>query len=526
MKSARYLHSLRTEAFYLFFLAGLSSLLGLYTLLRYAGYWGEGDTAIFTKAISAILVSGELLPEVQAYPNGYGYQVLVAWLVAFTQIPLGVIQVAGGALLASWIVLPAWLAYRELTRSNLAVSLATLILLVQPEFLFPLLRGTHEKFTRGLMFICLYLLMRSLRSRSARFTALLAVCFYLCAYTLISFNTFMSTSFVLGILLALLLLWVTGRWATETRQVGSPVVTRLFYVTASLLVLAFIFTFYAYEPAQQQLRILQNVWDRLALLFLQVEDTWSNPYQVVNAGWISLPVYFLVSLANWLLLGVSLVLWLKLSYTWLVLRLDHPKQHELILWALYAAFAFLGFSSILVDISGSIAANLQHRIYPTFAMLAAPLVGAWLASLKPTHGPTQKLGWAAASIGLGVLMVLSVLKATNEPLLSNTWLFYSPSEYQAVVWVEQNIPEHSLWTGPGGRIADGYIIRENGRPMTLELDPYVPQPTTYDFLVSDVTRLYAQRLGQLLPIQADSLLTYDNGATQIYHRRPLTPFQK
>jgi hypothetical protein len=45
-------------------------------------------------------------------------------------------------------------------------------------------------------------------------------------------------------------------------------------------------------------------------------------------------------------------------------------------------------------------------------------------------------------------------------------------------------------------------------------------------MISDVTRARSVRLGVPLPIESDSLLTYDNGQAQIYHLRPRTPYQR
>jgi hypothetical protein len=507
-------------------LLGLALLLSGYALLRYAGWWGEGDTAAFTKFIAKMLETGDLIPAGAVYRNGYGYPVLITWLVTFTGLSLDIVQLIGGALLVVWVVVPAWLAYREFTQSELAASLASLILLIQPEFLFPLLRGTHEKFTRGFMFIALYLLLRGMRSRSTRHTSLLVVCFYLSAYGLISVNTFMATSFILAIILALGLAWLVNRLAPKNMQTGKPVISKLIYVVISLLVVAFLFTFYAYTPAEYQLQILHYFIDRLALLFLNTETTAGNPYQVVNTGWVSQPVYYLVSLANWLLLGISFVLWLRQAYVWLIKRSFHPENQEILLWAFYTSFAFMGVSSILLDVSGALSSNMQVRVYSSFAMIAAPLVGAWLAKQKFSQSVIQKLIWAGTSLAFGCLMVLSAFKATNEPLLSNYWLFYTPAERQSLIWAEQNLNQRTLWTGQTGRVSDGYTIRENGRQVDIGLTAWIPDPTTQNYLISDVIRLYAQRTGTQLPVQPDSLLTYDNGTAQIYHRRPVTPYQK
>jgi hypothetical protein len=512
---------------YLILLIGLAILLAGYTLLRYGGLIGEGDTAAFTKAIANIQKSGDLTPNTGlVYQNGYGYQVFIAWLAVFTGLSLGVLQIVGGTMLIVWVVLPAWLAYREFTHSELAASLASLLLLIQPEFLFPLLRGTHEKFTRGLMFICLYLLLRSLRSKATHLTSFLVVCFYLCAFALISLNTFMAISFILSIFLALILVWIVGKRISRIKRVGKTVVTKFIYVATSMLVIAFIVIFYAYPPAQYQLRVLQYVMDRVALLTLQVENIASNPYQVINTGWVSLPIYYLVSLANWFLLGLSLVLWLKQSYYWLIKRSIYLTQHEIMLWAFYASFAFLGFSTILADVSGVLSSNLQLRIFPSFVMIAAPLVSVWITQIKPSKNFLQKLIWTGTSLFFGCLMVLSTLKATNEPLLSNYWSFYSPAERASVDWAEQMLQNRRLWTGQWRRLVDSYTIWSDGNQANIDLVSYFPKPATHDYLISDLIRQYSQRLGSQLPIQIDSFITYDNGTAQVYHRRPVTPFQK
>ena len=511
---------------YIILLIGLAFLVGMYEILRYSGLIGESDTASFTRAIANMLHSGTLTPSGSIYPNGYGYQVLVIWLMSFTGLPLGIIQVSGGALLLAWVVVPAWLAYREFTQSTLAASLAGLILLVQPDFLFPLLRGTHEKFTRGLMFLCFFLLLRGLRSHSLRQSISLIACFYLSAYALIAFNTFYSSSYILGIAMALGLVLISSRWLTNLQPTSNSIISKLFYVTISLLVIAFIFTFYAYTPAQSQLRVLQNVWERLSLLFLQVKDVANDPYQVVATGWVSLPVYYLVSAANWLLLGTSLILWLRQFHRWLIKKTDMPANHELILWAFYTAFAGLSFISILVDVSGALASNLQHRSFPTFAMVAAPVVGTWIASMKHSLNLHHKLRWAAICIVFACLMILSIFKATNEPMLSNYWLFYTPADFQTVSWAEQYLSGSALWVGKWNQISAGYFVRENGRQFNVSLDTDYPNPSTHNFLISDVIRLFDQRIGIQLPVTGNSLITYDNGTAQIYHDRPVTPFQK
>lgn len=511
---------------YLLVMVGLAFILALYAVARFGSWWSEPDTTTITSHLLFNFRDARLVPEGIVYPLGYGYQALAMFVIQTTGISLGSFQSILALLLMAWLVVPAWLAFRELVHSELAASLAVLILLAQPEFLFPLLRGTHEKFTRGLMFICIYLLLRSLRARSLRQIIAFIACFYLSTYALIAFNIFMATSFILAVVLALMLMWLIGLWLPANRERGQQLTRKLLYVSLSSLVIAFLFMFYAYPPAAKQILVLRDVWDRMAFMFLQIEETTSSPYQVISTGWISRSVYLLVTLANWLLLGLTLPIWLRQAYTWFIKRKVAPAQHELALWAFYAAFGFLGFVSIFVDLSGAIASNLQHRIFPTFAMVAAPLAGLWLASANRGASFRGRIFKIGASISLASLMFLAVLKATNEPLLSNYWSFSTPGESASIDWAQQALYGHNLWTGLDGRVSNEYFMDHTSQPQILQLDPFKPESSTHDYLVSDITRLYALRTSQQLPILYDSLITYDNGAAQIYHRRPVTPFQK
>lgn len=518
-------HGWKASSF-LVLLVSLTFLLGAYELLRYAGWWGEPDTAAFTRFTADMQANGSLISaNGEIYYNGYGYPALMVWLVTMTGLSVGTLQILGGALLATWVVVPAWLAYHEFTHSQLAATLATLIILIQPEFLFPLLRGSHEKFTRGLMFLALYLLLRSMRDKSSRITGALVVSFYLCAYALISFNNFMAFSFILAIAMALGLMWIYKKWPTKGEKTETPVLSKLILVVLSMLVVAFMFTFYAYPPARYQLYILKYFIDRLAVLTMNAEAP-SNPYVVITNGWISRPVYYLVSVANWLLLGTSLLIWLKQGYDWLVKRKDQAADHESLLWALFASMAFLGVCGIALDVSGALGSNMQLRLYPTFAMIAAPLLGTWIAKQKLEGKIVHKTAWVGTSLVIGCVMILSMIKASNEPLFSNYWLYYSSEEQQAVSWAEEKLNKRSVWTGLTGRVLFGYIILNDGKLPSLILTAGYTNEATKNLLISDVERLYAQRIADQIPIKIDSFITYDNGKAQIYHRRPITPYQK
>jgi hypothetical protein len=510
-------------------LLAAASLVALYAALRYGGLWGDSDTHVFSTAVRAMLAEGSLITEEEIYANGYGYPVLVLFLMHVTGLSVVQLQIAGGALLSVWVILPAWLAYRELTGSARGASLATVILLIQPEFLFPILRGSHEKFTRGFMFVCLYLLVRSIavRHHSRRFTAYL-IAFYLTAFALIAFNNLMAASFVIALALTLVLSWgvrlVLGPQADDSAATRR----RLLYAIAVTLVLAFLFVFYAYPPARYGLSILDWVGDSLTWLMLNVRETTANPYQTVFSGWISLPVYLLVSGANWLLLALSFVLWLALALAmWRGrARSQGAGARAHFLWSLYGAFGLLGAVSIAVDFTGVLGSNLQHRVFPSFAMIAAALVSVWAVGKLESKPHMHRLLHAVLAVGLGFLGVVSVMKATNEPLVSNKWQYYSPLEKSALLWSEAHSDTGALWTGLDERLtaAMGICCPEEFSNLTLRGG--APRPDVRDYLLSDIVRARAGRLEFALPIAADSLRVYDNGQAEVYHLRPQTPFQR
>ncbi|HSH04786.1 MAG TPA: hypothetical protein VLL52_19900 [Anaerolineae bacterium] len=509
-------------------LVTIVSLLVSYSFLRYTGYWGETDTNAFSNYIYQILASGTLVPETGiVYPNGYGYQALAVFVIEIAGLEVAQLQLIGGSLLAIWMVFPAWMLYRELTGSSVGASLATLILFVQPEFLFPIFRGTHEKFTRGLMLLGLYLLVKSFRSRDRiwHFTSLV-LSFYLVTFAIITFNNLLAISFVMAIGLSLIL----GGFLIGLRRVDSDtsieIVRRLAYVLVVSIIFAFLFTFYVYEPAQNNVNLMQSVFDRVSILLLDVDTVSSNPYASINTGWISVPVYFVLSLPNWLILLVSTIIWLGQSWKLFKLRDQKIVESQTLLWSFYGAFAFIGFLSIIVDLSGALASNLQHRAFPSFTMLAAPLIAYWLT--------TQLAEWHRSWIFRGLLMgvfsflaLVSILKATNEPLLSNKWLFHHPNEMQALYWANDHLEDRLVWIGFDERLRMALGTRLGTDQVTIEPQQYIfPSNETRDFLVSDIIRARSQRLNFSIPLTGDSLQTYDNGQVQIYHKRPVTTYQR
>ncbi len=504
-------------------------LIALYTTARYGGLWGESDTAVFTRIIRAVIDTGSLVSPRGAYSNGYGFPALGAFLAHITGLSVAQLQIFGGPLLVVWIVLPAWLAYRELTGSARGATLATVFVLIQPELMFALLRGTHEKFTRGLMFLAFYLLVRGLmtRRRWRRFASLL-LAFYLVIFALITFNNLMSISFITALGLALVLNLAARRLAGSQNDDTTATNQRLLYAVMISIILAFFFTFYAYPPARHAIFLLQSTADRMAMLFLDAQEVAVNPYATIGGAWTSPTIYLMITIANWLLLGLSFILWVSQTFDWWRRRAWPEEPRALLLWSLYGAFGFLGAVSIIVDVSGAIATNLQHRIFPSFAMIAAPLVAEWLISRQAAQPEGRQPARAALLYGalasaIAFLGIVAVIKATNEPAVGNKWSYYSTAEFTGLEWARQYNPDTVTKAAFDERLSAAMLICCG---LEDEIKGFYTSFSGRVYLVSDIIRARGERLGLPLPIDADNLRVYDNGAAEVYRLRPRTPFQE
>jgi hypothetical protein len=520
------------EAKYWYWLGPLCFMLvlGVYFVARYSGNWAEADSATFAKLNRNFVETGQLVPALgPVYPNGYAFQSVTAFIVALTGLDVTVLQQVLYPLLAFIVVLPAWVLYRELTESNLGATLATILLVTQPEFLFVILRSSHEKFTRTLMLLCLFLLVRSFKLRD-RPWALAAhiVAFYLLTFAFIASNNLIAHSFIVAVIIALVLGRIMDRRNPNRQKTDRGVVNRLPYVAAVSLAIVYIFTFYAYPPAQHDLLVLENVGQRIAALFLDVQTTGgqgaTNAYTQVQSGWINLSAYFLVSIANWIVLAVSFVLWVRQGVRWLWQReLPHSQAAQL-LWLFYAAFAAQGVLSMVSDASGALGSNLQHRLFPSFSIIAVAVVGEALARWRPRKrfAPMLRYGLAACIFGIAIL---SIFKATNEPLVSNKWTFYQPAEIAALDWGNAHLKGSPIWTEFDERLVVAFDTVRGDLANGNQFQGYGAQTATRNRVVTTITRLRSSRLGAVLPLPPDALLVYDNGDAQFYHLRPETPYQ-
>ena len=498
----------------------------LYFVGRYAGHWAEADSATFASIIRVFEQEGRLVPEHgEIYSNGYAFQAISAFILAITGLDLATLQQLVYPLVAALVVLPAWALYRELTGSARGATLASLLLFTQPEFLFVILRSSHEKFTRTFLLLCLFFLVRSFKMRDRPWLFAMHVgLFYLTAYAFIASNNLLAHSFIFAIAVALIAGWALERLKPSLWRPSSQILRRLPYAMLICLGLVYVFTFYIHPPAQYDLQVLQGIWNRSAALVLDVDHQSNNAYAAVASGWVSLPVYFLISSANWVILAASFAIWARQGLLWLW-RGEQPRTRTAwLLWLLYGAFAIQGGLSVLADAGGSLTGNLQHRLFPSFSIVAVALVGTALAQARQRRlAAPARIG---LTVGIACIAVLSVLKAANEPALSNKWTFYRANEMAAMEWSDAHLWSAEIWTEYDERLNVAFSTVHGDSLNRNHFAGDSVGSTTRDLILTNVTRLRSSRLGRPLPEPPDALRVYDNGEAELYHLRPRTPFQR
>jgi hypothetical protein len=502
-----------------------AGLIGLYFSGRFGAHWAESDSAALSQVFRAFIAGGRLVPNGAVYPNGYAFQSITAAILATTGLDIPTLQQMVYPLLVPLVVLPAWALYRELTGSARGALLATLLLFTQPEFLFVILRSSHEKFTRIFLIMLLYCLVRSFRLRDHfwLFAAHIALT-YLMAYAFVASNNLLAHSFIFTVAGAFGISWLALLIRPRLRTLGAHLIHRFVYVVSTCLVLVYLVTFYIYPPAQHDLFALQDTFQRMFVLVLDVQGESTNAYTQVAIGWLSLTVYFIVSLANWLVLLASALIWIYQAFQWFVRNRPVESQISWFLWLLYAAFGLQGALSIVADASGALGSNLQHRLFPSISIVSVALVGATLARWRPPRF-ADHVG-LVLSVGLGCLAVLSMLKATNEPLLSNKWTFYRVPELRALEWTDAHLRNRGIWSEYDERLIVAYETARGLSPNDNRFIGYGPPPSVRSILLTDVARVRARRLDQPLPPPPDAMRVYDNGSAELYHLRPETPYQR
>jgi hypothetical protein len=304
-------------------------------------------------------------------------------------------------------------------------------------------------------------------------------------------------------------------------------------------------------------------------------STIASPYSAISLSWTSLDVYFMLTLFTWVMLVVALFSWLILGVTFFRRGVTRHEVPLYLLWTFSAASGVQIALSIAADYAGTLGSNLQLRLFPAFSIFVIPMIIATITRFRvPQRSPALRytalmvgiVGLIAAPVvlpgltiiaGAGFILTLyllwnwhrsprarrvatvvgigaytyfasaTVLKATNDPLVSNKWTFFTDAEARGIRWADQEVDRMPIWADFDERIGsasqllqpDGDAFRETAY-WTRNRDLVV----RYVFM-SGVIEERAARTSAILPDVRDDDLIYDNGQVKIAHRVPATPYQ-
>lgn len=501
-----------------------------YISLRFAGNRIVGDAANLTLASQSTLAEGTIAPTTNVYRFGFAYPALNVFLAHLTGLPVETLQEAVQPFLVVLLVPVAFLAFSRLAVHRMAALLATLLLFLQPDFIFESVRSSHGKLTWLLALSMLYILTSSIEAiNRGRSPVPWILAFYLVAFGLITSSSFFAASYILAIAFAFLGAQMMRRLPGGFQVSFPHQFRRLLYVSLSGSLLVFLFIFYLYPPALLQFITLGTATDRIGSLVLGAETLGPSPYDYVGATWLSTRTYLALTLFNYLILVLSFIAWLRMGFAMLWNREILPAGRYL-LWLVYAALAAVLALSVILDFTGIFSRNLQVRFFPHLMVAAIPmaalLIVDLLGLLRRRSAILFRLAPAVLVTCIIYFAAASLLKVTNEPLISNKWLFYTHSEGIALDWAGENLEDTAVWAGLDRRLAPYIDINTRWSDRDVEILPGRQTQENRHFLLSDAIQARAARTEAILPDVRPHNLVYDGGRAELYYRRPATPYRR
>lgn len=326
-------------------------------------------------------------------------------------------------------------------------------------------------------------------------------------------------------------------WLWRMEVVEATSASWLLYVAIVSIVFVFIVVFVWYSPARSVVSVTGDLTERIRLFMISPVSEPAGLLKIVSTAWI-FPNAWL-----WLrVYDIAILLTAAIGWFVMVRRLGRVAPETVSpltsdyfwLLILLPAFVIQNLLFVLSDLTGSVSDinNLQIRLIPFTALVAVPTVAYSLLHFLRWLRPrliTYRLVCIGLVTAIAFSMILGLAKGTSEPLLSNNWLFYVPSEWAGIAWINQSMPQFdfdlgrrtpSLWAGPDYRIGRLWLEQfwgssRNRLPLASSIEP------SYVYiLISPSVRILSERYGVPVPDLRGAGLIYDNGITQIYHQPP------
>ena len=516
----------RHSSFLLCIILGLA--FGTYFVMRYSGFWSGGDTAVFLITIINILKSGTIYNE-HIYSHGYAYQIWAATLTLLSGMSAQDLITVYGPIVGCLIMaLMGYTTFRVWLNSDKNGLIATSFLFLTAELYFSVARGNHEKLTVFCTLFACFCIVKSfnaLAMKRLQVFIMWGIVYYIVVFTLASLNTTWASSFVVATTLATIFATILLLIKPSIKPILSSVRMRLILVASTSWLLIVVIFWYVYPISSSVFSLLQRVTERVGVLALSLTPE-ANPYEYSTYAWVNPSIYHLLSIFRYLLFAGSFLT----AITLVIKIIRYPNKvplRLLLLIAFYGAFGLELLIALIIDlVDTGVGNNLQVRLYNYFALFAAPMlsIGLWNLALKK---PLLKI---FISITLTLMIPLSLLKSLQDPLVSNLWVFYNPTEIRAIEFWRDQIEYGALWIGSDGRRLSAYSMKNGhyrfGAHKVVSYGTTSPSSFVQFTIISDLILQASHAQSIAPPNVLDDHLLYSNGIVDLYKETVQTPFQK
>ncbi len=513
-------------------LLGLSLVYAGYFVLRFGGLWTENDTAVFSSVTMQMLHTGNALFPGQ-YAHGYAYPAWMGSLCLLTGVRVPVMNTVVLPFVGLFfLTLTGFLTFRTWLRSDKWATLGVLLLFGSPDLLFSALRGNHEKLNIVLLLMVFYTMVQGFyaigQGRLRQF-AVWTLLMYVFEFTNSTVNDYFASTLAAAATIGVVTsLWLIRR-ARPARIEDAVAVRRLRAVVGTTWLLVLWVMFFVFPPSGRDFELLKTAGSKLISLFLTFHAG-SNPYVLARAQWAGAVIIDLMAAYRWALFLSSFAVWL--CALWIVIVRRRPLEwNNVLLTALYGSFGFTIVAAIPVDFAGLAAgANLEVRNFIYFVLFAVPMLlyGVKVAyhRWKPikAYSKTHLVRIVGGTVLAGFIAI-GLLKATLDPVISNQWMFYRPSERQAVTYFWTYAANSILWTGSDNRLVYMSAMWDTGDPKDNMVVGFALHSNYRNWLRSPVVVRSAVTQGSNIPDYQGQDRVYDAGQSQLYHMRPRSLFQ-
>lgn len=247
---------------------------------------------------------------------------------------------------------------------------------------------------------------------------------------------------------------------------------------------------------------------------------------VSSKSFLSSPpfVWIFFTLFNWIIFPLSVIMVFTIIWDFIRRRSFSSDSHPFLL-LFYVSFSLLLLLAIFLDrvIGTGIGNNLELRVFPYFMFFAVALAS--MTILKWRHQLYAKRWQSTGKILFIILIIIlsmnSLLKSTNDPIVTNNWLFFSAGEKIGMDWIESNLKGVAIWAGLDNRIAAAFNYNSNFD--SSKKIGFSSSEKAKHYFVSDTIKERARRVDHSLPPVKDLNRIYESDKVKLYYRSVKNP---